>query len=114
MSIIGAPIVAGGSNNKLNAASAAAAYDPTSTYDVGDFVTYKGSLYQCKVVISTAETWNAAHWDAVVLTDLQTSVSFEEMTMGEYEALSQSEKMDGTVRFITDVSTFPDASGVGF
>ena len=70
MSVIGSPIVAGGSTNKLNAASVAAAYNPNSLYDVGDLVTYKGGFYKCKTAIETAEAWNAAHWDAVTLEDL--------------------------------------------
>ena len=70
MSVIGSPIVAGGSTNKLNAASVAAAYNPNSLYDVGDLVTYKGGFYKCKTAIETAEAWNAAHWDVVTLEDL--------------------------------------------
>lgn len=38
----------------------------------------------------------------------------EEMTIAQYNALSEEKKMDGTVRFITDVSVWPDAAGVGF
>lgn len=45
--------------------------------------------------------------------DSQTN-SYVSMTMAEYEALSQEEKMDDTVRFITDADSLPDAGGVGF
>jgi len=38
----------------------------------------------------------------------------ETMTMSQYEALTSAQKMDGTVRFITDVNSYPDAGGVGF
>lgn len=38
----------------------------------------------------------------------------EVMTMAQYDALTQAQKMDGTIRFITDVNSYPDAGGVGF
>lgn len=37
-----------------------------------------------------------------------------EMTLAQYNNLSQAQKMDGTIRFITDVSVLPSAEGVGF
>lgn len=40
--------------------------------------------------------------NSVIAEALGEKVSFESMTMAEYEMLSQSEKMDGTMRFITD------------
>lgn len=42
--------------------SLAAEYDDTKTYKVGDYVIYDTRLYRCKVEITTAETWTAAHW----------------------------------------------------
>ena len=41
------------------------AYDPTSTYALGDVVVYDHKLYQCISAISTAEAWTAAHWQQV-------------------------------------------------
>lgn len=41
-------------------------------------------------------------------------VLYQIMTMAQYEALTQEEKMDGTIRFITDANAYPDAGGVGF
>lgn len=38
--------------------------------------------------------------------DSQTNL-FVNMTMAEYEALSQEEKMDDTIRFITDANLYP-------
>ena len=38
----------------------------------------------------------------------------EEMTLAQYTALTQQQKMDGTVRFITDVNYIPSAEGVSF
>lgn len=40
----------------------APAYDSTSTYAVGDYVTRQGKLYVCSTAISQAEDWTAAHW----------------------------------------------------
>ena len=37
-----------------------------------------------------------------------------EMTFEEYEDLTDEEKMDGTIRFITDVNSIPSAEGVEF
>lgn len=47
----------------------AAQYSSSSTYAVGDYVIYNGSLYRCTTAITTAETWTAAHWTAAVLAD---------------------------------------------
>lgn len=40
-------------------------YDSSSTYAVGDFVTYNDNIYICISAISTAEAWNSAHWQLV-------------------------------------------------
>lgn len=47
-------------------------YDSTSTYAVGDAVTYNNQLYQCIVAIETAEAWDATHWQAATVADLIT------------------------------------------
>ena len=47
----------------------AAQYSSSSTYAVGDYVIYNGSLYRCTTAITTAETWTSAHWTAAVLGD---------------------------------------------
>lgn len=44
-------------------------YDPTSTYNEGDFVVHDGLLYKCNTTISTAEAWTAAHWTRCLVTD---------------------------------------------
>lgn len=38
------------------------AYDPTSTYAVGDYAIYNNSLYRCVTAIDTPEEWTVAHW----------------------------------------------------
>lgn len=42
-------------------------YSAESTYDYGDVVYYEGSFYRCISDITTAEAWDAIHWNAVVL-----------------------------------------------
>ena len=42
--------------------SIAPAYSTSSTYNVGDYVSYNGKLYVCTTEISTAEAWTPAHW----------------------------------------------------
>ena len=45
-------------------ASTAADYDPTRTYDVGEYCLKNGQLYECTTPITQAEAWNASHWTA--------------------------------------------------
>ena len=40
----------------------AATYSASSTYAVGDLVTYDSAEYKCTSAISVAEAWNSAHW----------------------------------------------------
>ena len=47
-------------------------YDPTSTYEVGDYCVYDNSIYQCTTAIEMGETWDATHWtSAVICKDLK-------------------------------------------
>lgn len=52
-------------DNKADKVPPPPEYDPTSTYEVGDLVTYSSNIYQCKETIYTAEAWNSSHWDLV-------------------------------------------------
>lgn len=40
-------------------------YDSTKTYFVGQFCTHDGYVYECKTAITTAESWNASHWNYI-------------------------------------------------
>lgn len=51
------------------AASIAADYDATSTYEPDAYAIYDGTLYKCTAAISTPETFNPAHWQAVLVMD---------------------------------------------
>ena len=42
-----------------------AVYSASATYAVGDRVRYGYKIYECIVAITTAESWNAAHWQAL-------------------------------------------------
>lgn len=57
-------------NNDADNSILAPIYDATSTYAVGDAVTYNNQLYQCIVAIETAEAWTAAHWQSATVADL--------------------------------------------
>lgn len=47
----------------------AAEYSAANTYALGDYCVRQGQLYRCTTAITTAETWNAAHWTAVYIAD---------------------------------------------
>lgn len=51
------------------AASIAADYDATATYATDAYVIYEGTLYKCTTAISTPETFNPTHWQAVLVMD---------------------------------------------
>lgn len=40
----------------------AATYSNSALYGVGSYAWYDGKLYKCTTAITTAETWNSAHW----------------------------------------------------
>ena len=44
-------------------------YDNTATYAVGDYCIYNNVLYRCKTAITTAESFDAAKWDATNIAD---------------------------------------------
>lgn len=44
-------------------------YNATSTYAVGDYVSYQGKFYKCTTAIETAEAWNSEHWSETTVKD---------------------------------------------
>lgn len=40
-------------------------YDETSTYAVGDKVTYDGGSYQCSTAVETPEAWDSTKWTSI-------------------------------------------------
>lgn len=53
------------------------AYSTSSTYYKGDYVIHDNILYVANQNISTAEAWNAAHWDAVSVSDITIEMAEE-------------------------------------
>lgn len=49
-------------DGKLDATSAAPAFSTTSTYVVGDRVTYNGRPYRCTTAVTTPGAWDASKW----------------------------------------------------
>ena len=49
-------------HNYLPQTSIAPVYSSSSTYDIGDYVSYQGKLYKCNTAITTAESWTSSHW----------------------------------------------------
>ena len=52
-------------SEKADKISLPADYDPTSTYNQGDFVIHNDNIYICTFPITTAEAWNSEHWGLV-------------------------------------------------
>lgn len=55
--------------NKYNSVAVADAYSPTSTYSVGDVVTFEGNRYVCTVAVTTGEPFDVDKWQGE---DIQT------------------------------------------
>ena len=65
--------------------------------------------------VSYAETQSLSNAQKVQARDnISAEKASATMTMAQYEALTEAQKMDGTVRYITDADSYPDAGGVGF
>lgn len=55
---------------KLDSTSAAPAFSTSSTYAVGEYVTYNGGLYRCTTAVTTAGAWTGStNWTADTMTD---------------------------------------------
>ena len=52
----------------------APAYDSTSTYAVGDLVTYQGVVYECTTAITTPEAFNPSKWEVFNLEALKAEI----------------------------------------
>lgn len=84
-------------------------YDATSTYSVHDFCMYDdgngAKLYQCNTTISTAESWDSAHWnakDSVMESKVNSSVTADKVS----HIVSLSNKSGGTSVSPVSASTF--------
>ena len=93
-------IPGGGGGGSSDDHNLAAAYDATSTYDIGDYCIYSGDLYFCTTKITTAEAWDSTHWTQVTVTSTFRRVV--ELTQAQYDALSTDQQNDNTIYCITD------------
>lgn len=85
----------------------APAYDANAgVYEVGDFVSYDGTLYQCNTAIATPEAFDATKWDAVKVTEITSGASVIQLTQAEYTALPSADKMNGSIYKLTDKAIF--------
>ena len=58
-------------------------YSAEATYAVGDCVRYSYSTWRCTTAITTAESWNADHWEQLPALQVQ----IRDFTVGELKAL---------------------------
>lgn len=96
----------GGDNANQNIADT---YDMTQTYDVDDYVIYNGMLYKCTTAVTAPGIFNPSYWTQTIIVDEMGSGSGDtssvELTQAEYDVLPSSQKLDGTIYFITDVES---------
>ena len=85
-------------------------------YAVDDYFIYNNTLYAVTAAIAVGDTITpGANCAATtVMNELANVDNSEEMTLAQYNALTPAQQMDGTVRYITDVSVLPNAQGVSF
>ena len=85
---------------KFNSVSIADAYEPTSTYSVGDVVTYAGDRYKCVTSVTTGEPFDADKWSGE---DVQTVLNQINNDLIEYtDLLSTPYVLDDYVQTNTD------------
>ena len=85
-------------------------------YAVGDHFIYNNTLYAVTAAIAVGDTITPGTncTATTVMDELANVDNSEEMTLAQYNALTPAQQMDGTVRYITDVSVLPNAQGVSF
>ena len=85
-------------------------------YAVGDYFIYNNTLYAVTAAIAVGDTITPGTncTATTVMAELANVDNSEEMTLAQYNALTPAQQMDGTVRYITDVSVLPNAQGVSF
>lgn len=78
-----------GADGSLASGVLAPTYSSSSTYAVGDYVYYSGSLYRCTTAITTAEAWTSGHWTQVALapevSDLKSELNANEKDVASIE-----------------------------
>lgn len=64
----------------------APAYDSTKTYVKGEYCMKSGQLKKCKTAITTAEEWNAAHWEDATVGEIVSELESNTAELGEEKA----------------------------
>ena len=54
----------------INDKNLAEDYEPTATYDVGDYCMYHNKLFVCTTDISVSEEWDGSHWQRTSMSDI--------------------------------------------
>lgn len=105
-----------GGSSAMIESSVEATTTSAHAYAVGDYFIYNNTLYAVTAAIAVGDTITPGTNCAAttVMNELANVDNSEEMTLAQYNALTPAQKMDGTVRYITDVSALPDAAGVSF
>ena len=60
-------------------ASIANQYNPLSTYNIGEYCLYDGTLYICTSQIETPEDWDESHWESILVTDVTGVSDYNEL-----------------------------------
>lgn len=76
-------------------------YDSTSTYSVGDWCVYEGTLYQCNTAITTAEAFDSTKWDAKKVVDMTAS----DIPMSSSDSTTIETAMNGAYGAIDNLNT---------
>lgn len=92
--------VASALKGKADITDIAPAYDPTSTYAVGDIVSYDGDIYKCNTAISVAEAWNSTHWTRKSVQEL---IEENVPNLSNYVALTGAQTISGTKTFSSNI-----------
>lgn len=81
----------------------APAYSYSKAYEVGDYVNYSGYLFKC-IADTTAGNFDNTKWQQVNVTD-ELGTAGVSLTQSEYDALTEEQKMNGTVYYVTDAES---------
>jgi len=88
----------------VNADMVANPYDNTSTYELGDYVTYNYVLYRNKTAISTPEDFDSTKWDAVKVVDAISSFNVINDATKSFTTTYSSEKIEDLISHAGGVS----------
>lgn len=93
----------------------------SKNYTIGEYVIIDGDLYrttqnvsygaQFKPNVNIVKTSVTEELEAILM---HINATVVEMTLAEYNALTEEQKMDGTIRYITDSNSIPSSEGVRY